>query len=486
MSRTTTSASYPLRTQRRGRQAAFLSSFLLAVTLPSLLAAQEPGSYGHYEVYDIDLPPRAEYAARRARARAAMPKGSAMLLRSADVRNRSNDVDYEYRQRNSLLYLSGVTEQESALLLLPEMTVIGGVKVDEILFVRKRDEAEETWTGILMGPDVAADVTGIATTLPYDEMESTLTSLMPTITTLYYDDWLADELVEPLIGVEIEWDDLFEEAIEEMGGRVRIVRANEIIDPLRAIKSPTEIALLQRAVDISIEAHRATIRAAEPGDAEYEMEATMEYTFRALGAEDPGYPSIVGSGPNTCILHYSTNRRRTEAGDLVLMDCGAEYHGYSADITRTFPVSGRFTKEQRAIYDLVLRAQSEAIAKCRDGASFFDPHVTAAGIIADGLVELGIMREGDDVSRYFMHGTSHYLGLDVHDVAPTFKLAAGMVLTVEPGIYIPEGSPCDEKWWNIGVRIEDDIVVTDGEPLNLSAKLERTAGEIEALMEERE
>ena len=167
------------------------------------------------------------------------------------------------------------------------------------------------------------------------------------------------------------------------------------------------------------------------------------------------------------------------------MDCGAEYHGYSADITRTFPVSGTFTDEQRAIYNLVLEAQTAAIAECKSGARFFDPHRKAAGIISRGLVKLGVMRQGDDVGRYFMHGTSHFLGMDVHDVSDRWTLEPGMVLTVEPGIYIAEGSPCDPKWWNIGIRIEDDILVTEKGPVNMSADLERTAEEIENLMKEK-
>ena len=444
--------------------------------------AQEGGTYEHYQVYDADLFPRSEYAARRERVLETLEPGTAMLIRSADVRNRSNDVDYEFRQRNNLLYLSGMTETRSALLLVPDGVKVDGERVKEILFVAERNPSHEIWEGIRMGPEVASQVTGVGTVLPYDELSDLLDDLLPTIETLYYDNWAFEKAGEPFFEGGIDWPESVLGSMKSEGLDLEIADAGKILNGMRAIKSEAEIAMLQKAVDISAEGHRETMRQAQPGMAEYEFEATMEYTFRRLGAEDPGYPSIVGSGPNTCILHYSTNRRKSREGELVLMDCGAEYHGYSADITRTFPVSGTFTPEQRAIYDLVLEAQTEAIGECKVGKEFWDPHAKAARIIASGLVRLGIMKQGDDVRRYFMHGTSHFLGMDVHDVADSYKLQSGMVLTVEPGIYIPEGSKCDPKWWNIGVRIEDDILVTEEGPVNLSAGLERTADEIEGLV----
>ena len=450
--------------------------------------AQEQGIYEHYEVYDADLFPPSEYAARRSLALNKIESDAGMLIRSGDVRNRSNDVDYEFRQRNNLLYLTGVTETESALLLIPRGVDIEGESVQEVLFVAERNPAHETWEGIRMGPSVAATITGISTVLPFEELPQILNEALPELDKLYYDDWSFHKLIEPITEEEIDfdWPNLMKMILGEDGIDLTIVHAGRILNGMRAIKSDAEIKMMQRAVDISVAAHRETIRAARPGMAEYEFEAVMEYTFRCLGAEDPGYPSIVGAGPNTCILHYNTNRRKSQDGDLVLMDCGAEYHGYSADITRTFPVNGRFTPEQRAIYDLVLKAQNEAIVRCKPGVEFYAPHRQAAKIIADGLVDLGIMQPGDNVRKYFMHGTSHFLGMDVHDVSDSRVLAPGMVLTVEPGIYIAEGSDCDQKWWNIGVRIEDDIWVTEDGPVNLSADLEKTADEIEQLVGSRE
>jgi Xaa-Pro aminopeptidase len=257
------------------------------------------------------------------------------------------------------------------------------------------------------------------------------------------------------------------------------------LDGLRAVKTDEELGLLRRAIDITVDAHRAVMDQVEPGWAEYEIEALVEYTFRREGAEYPGFPSIVGSGENSVILHYETNRRTTEPGDVVVIDIGAEYHGYSADITRTLPVDGTFSPEQRAVYELVLRAQQVGIDVARSGNSFGAPHFEASRVLADGLARLGLITDPSDragLGRFFMHGTSHYLGLDVHDVGSGGPLQPGTVITVEPGIYIPAAPDIDPKWWNIGVRIEDDVLVTDGDPVVLSASAPRTVDEVEALM----
>lgn len=463
--------------------AAGLSLFCAAlISLASPAHAQEAGRYGHYDVYDTDLLPRAEYAARRAAVLSYLSGRSALIVRSAEQKNRSNDVDYEFRQRSSMLYLTGVPETESALLLAPGGVRLGDSIVHEILFLATRHPRFEMFDGPRLGSEAGATVSGIRTTLPYARLSDIVAGLVASIDTLYYDAWLHRAAYEPLTGMTYFWENENMLALKKLAPEIRVRDAGAIVSELRLIKSPAEIAMLRRAVDISIEGHRRAIAAARPGMHEYELEALMEYTFRRLGAEDPGYPSIVGSGPNTCILHYSTNRRRTQEGELVLMDCGAEYHGYSADITRTFPISGRFSEEQREIYDLVHEAQRAGIAACRKGSEFRLPHIVAMGVIAEGLRSLGIIEEEEEAPRYFNHGTSHYIGLDVHDVGTVSRLRPGMVLTVEPGVYIPEGSPCDRRWWNIGIRIEDDILVTDGEPENLSGALESTATEIEGLM----
>jgi len=206
--------------------------------------------------------------------------------------------------------------------------------------------------------------------------------------------------------------------------------------------------------------------------------------MRIMGAEDEAYPSIVGSGKNTCTLHYTTNRRKMEKNDLLVADVGAEYHGYCADVTRTMPVNGKFSEEQKIIYNIVLEAQQAGIKKCRKDSAFNAPHKAAVEIVRERLLALHIIDKPADYRKYFMHGTSHYLGLDVHDVGIYSPLIPGNVITVEPGVYIPEGSPCDKKWWNIGVRIEDDILITEQAPEILSDCIPRTVEDIEKLMKE--
>ncbi|MEX0837348.1 MAG: aminopeptidase P N-terminal domain-containing protein [Gemmatimonadota bacterium] len=261
-----------------------------------------------------------------------------------------------------------------------------------------------------------------------------------------------------------------------------------LLDELRTHKTAEELTIMQKAIDMTVEAHREVMRSVEPGWHEYEIEALVEHTFKTSGAEYPAFPSIVGSGENSVILHYETNRRRTEPGDMVVIDVGAEYHGYAADVTRTVPVSGTFTDEQRAIYDVVYRAQEAGIEASLAGAPYLAPHRAAEAVMAEGMAELGLIRDETDLNglrRFFMHATSHYLGLDVHDVGGGGPLEPGTVITVEPGLYIPAADDIDPRWWNIGVRIEDDILVTEDGPVNLSAGAPRSSEEVEALMGER-
>ena len=259
---------------------------------------------------------------------------------------------------------------------------------------------------------------------------------------------------------------------------------SERLGELRAIKTPEELALLRRAVRISAQGQREVLKLLRPEMGEMEVQGLHEYVYRRYGAEFQGYPSIVGGGANACILHYETDDRQRLDNDLVLMDCGAEYHGYSADVTRTVPPSGAFSPAQRQIYELVLAAQEAGFAACRPGTEFNAPNQAAQEVVANGLLKLGIIGKKVEFRRYFPHGTSHYLGLDVHDRGNYGPLQAGNVITVEPGIYIPAGSPCDPKWWNIGVRIEDDALITATGYENLSAEAPRTVADIEKLMAE--
>lgn len=272
---------------------------------------------------------------------------------------------------------------------------------------------------------------------------------------------------------------------EHLGNVADVALLPQTLAQLRVVKTPEEMTLMRRAIDASVAGHVEMMRSTEPGMTENDVQAVGEYVFRRHGSEAVGYGSIVGAGENSTILHYVDNRRTIRDGDLVLVDMGAEYHGYTADVTRTFPANGRFTPEQKAIYDLVLAAQQAGIEACRAGQPFTAPGQAATRVIAEGLRRLGLIRTDEDVRNFFMHGTSHYLGLFVHDVGGYSALAPGMVLTVEPGIYIRPSASVDPKWWNIGVRIEDDVLVTGGDPENLSAGAPRTTDAIEAAMQAR-
>lgn len=257
-----------------------------------------------------------------------------------------------------------------------------------------------------------------------------------------------------------------------------------IMDELREIKHPEEITLLKKAIYISAVGQVEVMKAMHPNMSEREIQGIHEFVFKKYGAEYEGYPSIVGGGHNGCVLHYITNDKPRVGTDLVLMDLGAEYHNYTADVTRTIPADGSFTAEQRAIYDIVYEAQEAGIAASVVGANMRAPHMAALKVIEKGLKALGIIKDTSEVRRYFPHGTSHYLGLDVHDAGTYEPFKHNTLITVEPGIYIPENSPCDPKWWGIAVRIEDDILITDNGPVNLSAYAPRTSTAIEAMMKQ--
>lgn len=254
---------------------------------------------------------------------------------------------------------------------------------------------------------------------------------------------------------------------------------------LREVKTPEEMVLLTKAIRISAQGQIEVMKAMHPGMSETEIQGVHEFVYKKYGSEYEGYPSIVGAGNNGCVLHYIENTKMKVEGDLVLMDLGAEYHGYTADVTRTIPANGAFTNEQRAIYNIVLKAQNAGIAKCTVGAAFWEPNAICQSIVNEGLANLGIIENKDTKHSYLPHGVSHHIGLDVHDPGTYGAFAPNQVITVEPGIYIPEGSPCDKKWWGIAVRIEDDILITENGPINLSGDAPRNADEIEKMMKKK-
>ncbi len=298
------------------------------------------------------------------------------------------------------------------------------------------------------------------------------------------DDDFGAELFEAFLNAD-SFADWMQWRSENVDGRFADATSlRSILTELRMIKTDEELDLLRTAIDITALAHREVATALHPGMHEYEVQALLEYIFMREGAEGPGFSTIVGSGENSVILHYSSNRKQMEADDLVVVDIGASYRGYTADVTRTLPVDGTFSDEQRAIYQIVLEAQEAGIEASRAGNSFGAPGQAATMVIAAGLIELGLIDEPQQVRRFFMHGTSHYLGLEVHDVGDYGELAANQVITVEPGIYISPADDIDPRWWNIGVRIEDDVLITVSDPVVLSTDAPKSIEEIEALMME--
>lgn len=301
----------------------------------------------------------------------------------------------------------------------------------------------------------------------------------------YYDDLKNDELLQSFVEAKDEnlINDIKEKvSLELQANNLDSAIIAEIMNTLRETKTEEEMVLLKKAIEISAVGQTEVMKAMHPNMSETEIQGVHEYVYKKYGAEYEGYPSIVGGGNNGCILHYIENNKTEVGNDLVLMDLGAEYHGYTADVTRTIPADGKFTQEQKAIYDIVYDAQEAGISASVVGAPFQAPGKAASDVISNGLLKLGIIKDISEARTYFPHGTSHYLGLDVHDKGTYAPFKPNTVITVEPGIYIPEGSNCDRKWWGIAVRIEDDILITDNGPVNLSASAPRTTEAIEAMM----
>ena len=434
-------------------------------------------------IYDNDLLPASFFAKNRQALRELMPTNSVAILFSNPIRNRSNDVDFEYHQDPNFYYLTGLREPHAVVVIYKEdQEFKDNLSTNEILFLQKREKQNELWTGKQLGIEGATEKLGIKTALENERFLS------------FENEY---ENFEKILVFE-EIDDV--KNTQEKGDLFGLLQAfkfttqgsknidkrslQKMMAQLRQIKSEEEIALMRKAINMTCDAQIELMKALKPNMTEYESEAIVEYVFKKNGAEYPGFPSILGGGENSCIIHYTSNRKRLTGKDMLVSDIGAEYHGYTADVTRTLPVDGHFSEEERIIYNIVLKAQQAGIDSCKVGNKFWTPHETATKIITDGLLKLGIIEKYFHVQRYFMHGTSHYLGLDVHDLGLNGPLEAGNVITVEPGIYIPEGSDCDPKWWNIGIRIEDDILITHNGPENLSAKAPRKIEVIEALMKE--
>jgi Xaa-Pro aminopeptidase len=409
------------------------------------------------------------------------------ILPAAPVRKRNGDVEYAYRQDSHFFYITGFSEPEAVAVLAP-----GRPQGEFLMFVRDHDAIREAWDGPRAGPDGVVARCGANDAFPIEDIDEILPGLMENRRRIFYSMGAHDEFDPRVLG----WvNELRAHSGQGSSAPQEFVALSHILDDLRLYKSRREQTSLRRSAAIAVGAHRRAMRFAKPGCMEYEVMAEVLHEFRSHNADLAYYP-IVAGGPSACVMHYRDNDKQLRDGDLLLLDAGCELDCYASDITRTFPVGGRYSSAQRAIYEIVLDAQSAAIAKVRAGNQWNDPHETAVRVVTTGLVKLGLLK--GSVTRlireqayreFFNHRTGHWLGLDVHDVG-NYKvggewrvLEEGMALTVEPGIYVRPSARTPKEFWNIGVRIEDDVVVTDGAPDVLSAALERDPDAIERLVQ---
>lgn len=431
------------------------------------------------------------YSERRARLIERMGSGVAVIA-TAPERARNRDTHYGYRHDSYFYYLTGFAEPEAVLVL------IAGDSPRSILFCREKNAEREIWDGWRHGPDAAREKFGFDEAFVHGELDAKLPELMADQPRLHF-----------VIGEDAAWDQRMMTALNAVRAQVRAGRQapselldiRQPLDDMRLIKDLHEQSLMRRAADISARAHRRAMQASRPGAMEYEIEAEILHEFRRNGSEAPAYGSIVAGGANACVLHYVSNDAELHEGDLLLVDAGCELGGYASDITRTWPVGGRFGAAQRDVYQLVLDAQTAAFAEVKPGARFIDYHDAAVKVLAQGMLDLGLLKgtldeaiEKGDYRRFYMHRTGHWLGMDVHDAGEYRPrgggpnewrtLEAGMVLTVEPGCYIRPADDVPEAFWNIGIRIEDDVIVTaDGCDI-YTAAAPKTIADIEAVMAE--
>ncbi|MXV06172.1 MULTISPECIES: aminopeptidase P N-terminal domain-containing protein [unclassified Xanthomonas] len=428
-----------------------------------------------------------EYARRRRQLMDMAGEQAILVLPSAPERVRSHDTHYPYRQDSDFWYLCGFPEPDAVLVLVP-----GRRHGEALLFCRERDPEREAWDGPRAGQDGAVERYGMDDAYPIDDLDEILPGLLEGRSRVYYH-----------FGRDVDFDLKLIGWVKRVREQVRhgaqppheFLELGHLLHEQRLFKSRDEIALMQVAADLSVAGHRAAMRLARPGMHEYQLQAEIEREFRA-GDAWPAYGSIVGSGHNACVLHYRANAARLRDGELVLVDAGAEYRGYAADITRTFPANGRFSAEQRALHDLVGAAHAAALAQARPGVAYEAGHLAAVQTLTEGLLRLGLLKgsleqnlASGDYRRFYRHKTGHWLGLDVHDVGD-YRLAGesrllepGMVFTIEPGLYVsPDDKDVDPKWRGIGIRTEDDVLITDDGHRVLTDALARSAEEIEALM----
>lgn len=415
--------------------------------------------------------------------------GGIAIIPTAPECTRNRDTDYPYRHDSYFYYLTGFAEPESALVL-----VACEDDVRSVLFCRSKHEEREIWDGFRYGPDAARSAFGVYEAFSIDDFDTMLPKLLSNAPAIWY-----------AIGYDAAWDKRVTDALNTVRGQVRsgtsapaeIVDVRVTLDEMRLFKDESEITTMREAAHISSRAHLRAMQTARPGMFEYEIEAELLHEFRRSGSQYPAYPSIVAGGANACVLHYITNDHVLNDGDLLLIDAGCELNGYAADITRTFPVNGKFSPAQRDIYQLVLQMQYAALERAQPGNHYNATHEAAIHTLVQGLVDLKLLKgnvedliESNAYTRFYMHRTGHWLGMDVHDVGEYKRaglwraLEPGMVITIEPGCYIRASDDIPREFWNIGVRIEDDVLITkDGHEI-LTAQTPKTIEEIEAVMAE--
>jgi Xaa-Pro aminopeptidase len=430
----------------------------------------------------------------------ALPSASVALIASGEEQIRNRDVDYPFRAESDFIYLTGFHEPDSVLVLI-KSEVLANTEQDTgsdqaWLFLRPSDPEKEVWNGRRLGVDAAVDNLCMDQAFAIDELDDMAMTFLTQARQVYFS-----------FGQLDRWNGVLADWLKALKSQVRkgvevptsLCDLDSLLHEQRLIKSAEEIEMMRQAAQLSVQGHLAAMRATRVGGFEYQLQSALEYRFRIAGSERTAFNTIVAGGENACILHYTDNRAVLNDGDLVLVDAGAEWQGYAGDISHTFPVNGRFTEPQKRLYELVLAAQEAAISAVQPGRRYGEMHEASSLVITKGLLELGILTgrleeaiKEQKFKRFFMHGTGHWLGLDVHDVG-RYKIdgewrvfEAGMVVTVEPGIYIPKGLPdVDIQWQGIGIRIEDDVLVTSNGAEVLTKGLPRTVEEIEQWMQAR-
>lgn len=455
------------------------SLFLLLILLST--------NYSYTQQYFDDLGPEF-HKKKRQEFRSLMPANSVAFIFTSPIMKRSNDTDYMYHQDPNFYYLTGWREPHGVLVIFKDDQFDSDGSYNEIMYVRERNEYREMWDGRRLGIKGAKKMSFDRVKLRSEFIENTIPieNFSNILNTNVRDDVrdFKDDKYD-LFNIQNKFQEIVSNKESDMLGDLNkqffSSSINQIMSKLRQTKDPEEIELLTKAIRISALAQIEVMRAIHNDMTEREVQGIHEFIYKKYGAAHEGYNSIVGAGGNACVLHYVTNEDMDIKDKLILMDVGAEYRGYTADVTRTIPVNGKFNNEQKIIYDLVYKSQEEAIKEAVIGNSFNDIYLKSYDIIAKGLIDLGIINDYREARKYYPHGVSHHIGLDVHDPGSR-DLMENMVITVEPGIYIPENSNTDPKWWNIGVRIEDDILITNSGPVNLSIDAPRRSDEIEVIM----